>query len=129
MLMRDPIRTAGNLAAVFGRRRPSQGVGPGIINAFHLARDNRPVPFHSGFDLHHRRMAMGGQENLFSGQHPLHRPVRLARQGRRQRLQARMHFAAIAATDVRHDDAHFRLRQIEKLGNWARIDDGFCVDV
>ena len=58
---------------------------------------------------------MGGQENLFAAEHPLHRSMRLARQRGGQWLQARMHFAAIAAADIGNDHAHFRLRQIEKL--------------
>ena len=72
---------------------------------------------------------MGRQKNFFSGQHPLHGSMRFARQRRCQRLQTRMHFAAIAAAHVRHDHAHFGLRQSKSSASWARIDDGFCVEV
>ena len=63
-----------------------------------------------------RGLTMGRKKNLFAAEHPLHRSMRFARQRRRQWLQARMSFRAIAAADVRDDETNFGLWQIKQIG-------------
>ena len=114
--MRDAVGAAGNLAAVARGGGTGEGVGAGIVDRFHLPRQDRAVAFHAGLDTHHRRVAVAGEKDFLARQLPLNRAPGLAGQGRGQGLQPQVHLAAVAAADVGNHHTDHGLRQLEQLG-------------
>src|SRR5689334_25053197 len=112
--MRDPIRPTRYLAAIASRIGRGESVSPDVVRRFDLAGEDPAIFFYTGFDPHNRRLTVRRKKNLFTAEHPLHRPMRFARQSGGQWLQARMSFRAVATADIGHDHSYFRLRQIEK---------------
>ena len=109
------IRPARHIAAGLGVDRTVKGVCADFVKSVDLARHDTAIAVEAGFYFHHRAVASSGEKHFIARQHPLNRSARFACQERQRRFKPRVGFAAVAAADQRHNDAHLVFRQFENL--------------
>ena len=109
------VGTARHITTGFGVDRPVERVSADFIKDLDFTRNDSAVPFHAGFDFHHRAVASTGEKDLVTCQNPLHGTARLAREQGKSGLEPRVRLAAVAAAQRRHDHAHLIFRQFENL--------------
>jgi hypothetical protein len=89
-----------------------------------LARHQRAVLLDAGLHANHRGVLGDRVKYFFARQHNAHGSTRFLRQRHGDRLDFRIHFAAVAAAEVRHDNAHFGDRYFKNIGELGAHDEG-----
>ena len=74
------IGTARDIATGLGIDRAIKGIGADFIKRFDLAGQNAAIALETGFDLDQGAVTSAGEKDFITGQHPLHRTARFARQ-------------------------------------------------
>ena len=115
--MGNLVRPRHGGAAVARDHRANIAVRSGIKIRGHLARDQRAVLHHAGFDPDGRRVFAHRNKLFFSFEQDLDRPVRLQRQERSDRLQPKRTFRSETAAQGLDNNPDSRLRQVEQLGH------------
>ena len=115
--MGNLVRPRHGRATVARHHRADIAVRSGIKIRGNLSRHQRAVFHHARLDANGRRVFAHGDKLFFSAKHDLHRPLRLQRQERSDRLQPERTFRTETAPQSLDDHPDAGLRQIEKLGH------------
>ena len=114
----DAIRTAPHVEPEAQNSRTVVRVGAAIEQKLDLACQNIALAVRAGAHEDLRRMARSHHDKIvFTREDHLHRPTRLERERRRNRLYGRLHLAAEAAADARRDHAHASHWQPQRIAD------------
>ena len=113
---RDAVRAAEAVGRLAPHERRVLGVGAGVERDRRPAAQDRPVAGEGGAQVDRGGVAARRQDRLLHAQRQPHGPAGPQGKRRRERLDLGVRLAAVAAADVRDDDAHLRERQAEAPG-------------
>ena len=115
----EAIRPDRRPAALGGDVRAGVGIGAGVPLRPHAPGHEAPVARRPEADARARRMPVEREEELIAREHELDRSPGLARQRRRDRLDAGERLGAEGAAHRQRDDADVALGEAERPGQLA----------